>query len=263
MGSSRCAKAAGSTSSLTALPRQPASGSNWKSGTRERASPTRRQRPAAESGLTNLRERLAALYGEAGRFSIESNAPRGVIATIDIPAGAAAMKGPEGGTAGTVQHSGAGMAASNATEAVDTGWRRAWRATSRTHSVWVGIASRVFLGLMTIAAVVFLVLLMGLYAGWMPVDIVGLELDGIEGMALGSIVLLAGFAVCALVIAVVVAVFYGLGFLLAFLLLLIPVIILVSIFPVVAPFIVIGFLIYWFWWRKRNQKQHDAKPAPP
>jgi hypothetical protein len=115
---------------------------------------------------------------------------------------------------------------------------------------------------MTIAAIVFLVMLIALYTGALPVDAVGLELDGIEGMAFGSIVLLAGFAVCAVVIAIVVAVFYGLGFLLAFLLLLIPIMILVSVFPVLAPFIVIGFVIYWFWWRKRKQKQEASKPVP-
>jgi hypothetical protein len=112
---------------------------------------------------------------------------------------------------------------------------------------------------MTILAAVFLILLIGLYSGWVPIDVVGLELDGIEGMAFGSVVLLAGFAVCALVIAIVVAVFYGLGFLLAFLLLLIPVIILVSLFPVLAPFLIIGLLVYWFWWRKR--KRVPAKTA--
>ena len=94
-------------------------------------------------GLTNLRERLAALYGEEGRFTIESNAPRGVVATIDIPAGAAAMKGQEDRTAGTVATAGATMVAPNATEAAAAGWRRAWRVTSRTHSVWASIASRV------------------------------------------------------------------------------------------------------------------------
>jgi hypothetical protein len=199
----------------------------------------------------NLRERLAALYGDAGRFTLESNTPRGVVATIDIPAGAAAIRGlripdaPDETNAKPVPPA--------------TGWRRAWQATSRTHSVWAWIASRIFLGLMTILAAVFLILLIGLYSGWVPIDVVGLELDGIEGMAFGSVVLLAGFAVCALVIAIVVAVFYGLGFLVAFLLLLIPVVILVSLFPVLAPFLVIGLLVYWFWWRKR--KRVPAKTA--
>ncbi|MCF8167493.1 MAG: histidine kinase, partial [Rhodoferax sp.] len=36
-------------------------------------------------GLSNVRERLAAIYAGNARFSIESNAPRGVLATIDVP----------------------------------------------------------------------------------------------------------------------------------------------------------------------------------
>jgi signal transduction histidine kinase len=36
-------------------------------------------------GLTNLRERLAALYGARGRFAIEEHAPRGARAMIGIP----------------------------------------------------------------------------------------------------------------------------------------------------------------------------------
>jgi sensor histidine kinase YesM len=36
-------------------------------------------------GLINLRTRLAEMYGDAGRLSIEENAPRGVRAMIEIP----------------------------------------------------------------------------------------------------------------------------------------------------------------------------------
>ena len=42
-------------------------------------------RPGGGVGLTNVRERLAALYGARGRFSLEGVAPRGARATIDIP----------------------------------------------------------------------------------------------------------------------------------------------------------------------------------
>ncbi|HSS69440.1 MAG TPA: histidine kinase [Casimicrobiaceae bacterium] len=36
-------------------------------------------------GLTNLRARLAALYGSRARFALEENSPRGARATIEIP----------------------------------------------------------------------------------------------------------------------------------------------------------------------------------
>jgi signal transduction histidine kinase len=37
-------------------------------------------------GLTNIRERLKALYGSAARLVLEENAPRGVVASIEVPA---------------------------------------------------------------------------------------------------------------------------------------------------------------------------------
>jgi len=36
-------------------------------------------------GLTNVRERLAALYGGRGRFTLEPMAPRGARATLAVP----------------------------------------------------------------------------------------------------------------------------------------------------------------------------------
>ncbi|MNC90683.1 Sensor histidine kinase YpdA [compost metagenome] len=36
-------------------------------------------------GLANVRARLAALFGAAARLVIEPNAPRGVVAAIEIP----------------------------------------------------------------------------------------------------------------------------------------------------------------------------------
>ena len=204
-------------------------------------------------GLTNLRERLAGLYGDTARFTIESNTPQGVVATIEIPVEVPVEKSPPmPGVEGV-------KTATAAPAAPVTGWRRAWQATSKTHSVWAWIASRLFFGLMFLLALVFLLALIGLYTGWMPVDIGDLQLHGIEGMALGSVLLLVGFAVSALAIAIVVAVFYGLGFLFAGLLVLVPAIILISLFPVLAPFILIGLAIYWFWWKKRKA---SAKPDP-
>lgn len=42
-------------------------------------------RPGSGVGLTNVRERLAALYGGRARISIEANTPAGTIATIEVP----------------------------------------------------------------------------------------------------------------------------------------------------------------------------------
>jgi Histidine kinase len=193
-------------------------------------------------GLANLRERLAGIYGDKAGFTIESNVPRGVVATIEIPVEIPAEK-----SAGAAE-----SASAKVPNAPATGWRRAWQATSKTHSVWAWIASRLFFGLMFVLALVFLVALIGLYTGWLPVDVGDLRLHGVEGKALGSVLLLAGFAVSAIAVAVVTAVFYGLGFLFAALLILIPAIILISLFPVLAPWILIGLAVYWFWWKKKK-----------
>lgn len=50
----------------------------------------------AGTGLANVRARLTALYGNAGRLSLEPNAPRGVTASIAVPLSiAAAQAGPQ------------------------------------------------------------------------------------------------------------------------------------------------------------------------
>ncbi|MGZ5034317.1 MAG: sensor histidine kinase [Usitatibacter sp.] len=41
-------------------------------------------------GLTNIRERLKALYGASAKLVLEENAPHGVVASIEVPAGSAA-----------------------------------------------------------------------------------------------------------------------------------------------------------------------------
>jgi uncharacterized membrane protein YesL len=54
---------------------------------------------------------------------------------------------------------------------------------------------------------------------------------------------------------VVVGVLYGLGLLFAGLVIIIPLIVLISAVPALAPFILIGLAVYWFWWRKRDKKK--------
>jgi hypothetical protein len=112
---------------------------------------------------------------------------------------------------------------------------------------------------MFILATVFVLALIGLYTGRLPVNVGDWRLDGVEGMALGSILLVAAFAFAVLAIVIVVGVFYGLGFLFALLLLLIPAAILISLFPLLSPYILIGLAIYWFFWKKRKDaKKTDA-----
>ena len=197
-------------------------------------------------GLSNLRERLNALYGDKARFTIESNDPKGVVASVELPATLVAQQAASPTNAAR---------ANFLAEPRKTGWGRAWGAAAKTHSVWTRILSTLFVSLIAVLAVLLVVGLIALYTGWLPVHMGSSRLGGLEGMALGSVGLLIGFGAAALAIAIVVAVIYGLGFLFAGLLIFIPLVILISLVPALAPFAVVGFFIWWFWWRKR------AKPV--
>ncbi|MBK6295438.1 MAG: histidine kinase [Rhodoferax sp.] len=198
-------------------------------------------------GLTNLRERLGALYGAKGRFSIIANEPCGVVATIEVPLQTSAQY--------QVAQS-QGSAPGAPTEPIGAmpprGWRRFWNATSRTHSVWVTLLARLFIVLMVGLAVLLLLAFVGLVTGWLPVEMGDLQVDGLEGLALGSVGLLLGFGAAALAVAIVVAVIYGLGFLFAGLLIFIPAVILISLFPVLSPFILIGLGVWWLLKKRRT-----------
>lgn len=213
-------------------------------------------------GLSNIRERLAALFGGAASMSLVENQPKGVVATIELPivAPVAAVVDSHGsGGSTSPAEIGNGQTSPSAKDAAS----KAWSAVKKTHSVWGNIISFTFVALMVLLAVVFGVALAALLAGAMPVKIDGMQLDGIEGLALGSLGLLAGFGVVALVIVLVVALLYGLGVLFAGLLIFIPVVILIAIFPALAPGIIVGLLIYWFVRRKRKNAAPSGNDQRP
>ena len=191
-------------------------------------------------GLTNIRERLLALFGDQARLTLESNTPAGVIATIETPAaGARAFV--------------SAAAAAPATAATATTWgAKTLHAAARTHSAWAGILIKAFVGIIAVLGVLFVVGLIGLATNAIPLTIFDTKLSGLEGMAIGTLAFLLVFGILSIVALILTAIIYGLGFLFVGLALSIPVLILVSLFPVLAPFVVIGFAIYWFWWRKRR-----------
>ena len=206
-------------------------------------------------GLTNIRERLIAIYGDAAKLTLESNDPKGVVAAIEIPVETnVAAAGSAEGAMGAP-----GLAASTiSTKPVPGGWwGRARHAAATTHGVWAKVMSVTFITLMVVLAVVFGLMLAALYSGVLPMQVGDAHLDGIEGKALGTLILIAAFAVVALVLLVVVGVLYGLGLMVAGLLILIPLIVAVSMVPALAPFILIGLAVYWFWWRKREKNPLD------
>ena len=204
-------------------------------------------------GLTNIRERLIAIYGDAGKLTLESNEPKGVVASIEVPAETGSIP-----TGNTTFAAGAARA-STAKPAPKGWWGRTRHAISATHGVWAKVMSVTFITLMITLAVIFGLALAGLYTGMLPVHVGTARIDSIEGMALGTLALLVGFGAVALALVVVVAVLYGLGVLLAGLLVIIPLVVLIGVFPALAPFLLIGLAVYWFW--RRKQRKNGELPT--
>ncbi|MDP2369949.1 histidine kinase [Rhodoferax sp.] len=196
-------------------------------------------------GLTNLRERLQAIYGAKGRFSLVSNEPKGAVAMIEVPLQTSAQYQSEQGQGNNP------VAVAASPMVRPKGWRRVWYATSKTHSVWATLLARLFIVLMIGLAGLLLLAFVGLVTGWLPVHLGDLQLDGIEGLAIGSVGLLIGFGAMALALAIAVAVLYGLGFLFAALLVFVPTVILIFLFPMLSPFILIGLGLWWLFKRRR------------
>ncbi|QTN26980.1 histidine kinase [Rhodoferax sp. AJA081-3] len=205
-------------------------------------------------GLSNLRERLAALYGSHGRFTLTANEPKGMVATIEVPLQSAAAfqaSQPEALTGVPVA---AAVATPAATATVPPkGWGRVWNATSKTHSLWARLLARTFVVLMVVLGGVLLAGFVALLTGWLPVQVGDVQLDGIESIAIGSVGLLIGFGATALAIVIVLTVVYGLGFLFAALVIFIPAAILMGVFPFLAPFILMGLGLWWLLTRRSNR----------
>ncbi|MEO7107296.1 MAG: histidine kinase [Rhodoferax sp.] len=203
-------------------------------------------------GLSNLRERLVALYGTGARFTLASHAPKGAVATIELPLqSSAAYKASQPGAWTSPDSAASERAAAPAVR--PTGWRRLWYATSKTHGIWARLLSRTFLVLIVLLLGALLAGFLALIAGWMPVNVADVQLDGIESIAVGSVGLLIGFGVCAIAIAITLAVVYGLGFLVAALLICIPTVILLALFPVLAPFVLMVLGLWWLVSRTRRK----------
>ena len=197
-------------------------------------------------GLENIRERLAALYGDKGKLTLVANEPQGVLATIEVPrdgtrtaAATAAGFGAEPVAPAPAPPQGA---AARTLAAMGTA-ERAWRKS----------LSFAFIVLVVIAAVFAGLAIVGVATGLMPVQIGNEVVSGPTGALIGTAGIAAGFAVVVVAIAIVLAVVYGLGFLFVGLAIFIPVVIIVSLMPVLAPFILLGLAIWWFI-RYQNRK---------
>jgi len=203
-------------------------------------------------GLTNIRERLAALYGDAASLTLVANSPHGVVATIEVPrdgarvAGAAANDAP------------APAPAAVAAAEPKTATAKTLAAMGAAERTWRRGLTFTFMVLVIIAAVLAGLGIVGVSTGLFPVHMAGAEMGGPTGRLIGTAGIAAAFAVVVLCLAIVLAVVYGLGFLFVGLAIFIPLVVLVSLFPVVAPFILVGLGI---WWLVRRSKLKAAAAA--
>ncbi len=204
-------------------------------------------------GLANIRERLAALYGDAAKLTLESNLPSGVIATLEVPLGgvpAAAAPGEAGGPGGTPDDAQAAAPKSAA--------RKVLSAVGTAERGWRKGLSFVFIAAVVIAAVVSGLGLVAVMTGMLPVQVGAESFSGPGGALLGAAGIAIAFSALVVVLAVVAAILYGLGWLFAGLAIFIPVVVLIATLPATAPFILLGLAI---WWLVRRRKR-DTAPAP-
>lgn len=198
-------------------------------------------------GLDNIRSRLLAMFGSAASLRLESNAPQGVVATVEVP----------------VDQASAQPAASAAAPSPQSFAAKTWRVAANTHRVWTGILVKTFVVALVCIGVLFLLAIMAMATGQLPLEVLGTEIGGVEGMAFGTVALMFAFAILVLVVLLVIGIIYGLGVMAVVVVIGTLVAFLISLFPVLAPIGVVGFLIYWFWWRKKKAKGATLKKEVP
>jgi hypothetical protein len=213
--------------------------------------------PGSGVGLTNIRERLAALYGGAAKLTLEAREPHGVTATIEMPMDAREVR-PE---ARPFAPSPSPQAQPQPAMA-QTRTQRTIAAIGTAERAWRKGLSFTFVVLVVIAAVIAGLGMVGVMTGLLPVHIGSETVQGPTAALVGAAGIAAAFAVVVLALAIVLAVVYGLGFLFAGLLIFIPLVILVSLFPVLAPFILLGLAIWWLI-RRNQRKAAEAKENAP
>ena len=203
-------------------------------------------------GLTNIRERLGALYGDKGRLTLEAAEPHGVVATIEVPR--------DGARSSAAQAAGFGGDEPVKPEVPKGAAARTLAAMGSAERAWRKGLSFAFVVLVVMAAVFAGLGIVGVATGVLPVQIGDEVVGGPTGALIGTAGIAAAFAVVVIALAAVLAIVYGLGFLLVGLAIFIPVVILVAMTPALAPLIVAGLVV---WWLVRRIKADDSKSAPP
>ena len=202
-------------------------------------------------GLSNIRERLAALYGDKGKLTLEANPPAGVVAAIEVPR--------DGARAPSASWPGKSGAPPTQPQGPRTAAARTFAAMGAAERMWRKGLSFAFLALVIVAAVICGLALVGVLTGLLPVQFGDETIGGTTGALIGTAGILVAFAAMVLAIAIVVAIFYGLGFLFVGLAIFIPLVIIVALVPALAPFIMVGLFVWWL--IRRSERKAASKSA--
>jgi hypothetical protein len=203
-------------------------------------------------GLTNIRERLAALYGDKGKLTLEAAEPHGVVATIEVPR--------DGARSASAQAAGFGGDAPMNPEVAKGAAARTFAAMGSAERAWRKGLSFTFVVLVVVAAVFAGLGIVGVSTGMLPVQIGDEVVGGPTGALIGTAGIAVAFAIVVAVLAIVLALVYGLGFLMVGLCIFIGVVTLVAMTPALAPFILVGLAI---WWLVRRSKAESKTPPSP
>ncbi|HUP97575.1 MAG TPA: histidine kinase [Usitatibacter sp.] len=221
-------------------------------------------------GLANIRERLAALYGERAHLTLEENPPHGVVATIEVPAqgtgananaaAAAAVPPPipPSMAAGPVP----AMLAAGGASAKTGFWARTFDMIVVFERGWRKALYWLYLALLVVAALVAVAAVVGIAVGAFPVVMDDDVLTGPAGALIGLAAAIVGFVAVAAALALVMIVLYGLGFFMVALAIFVGLVAIIAISPLVAPFALFGLFVWWMARRSKRRAEAAAAAAP-
>ena len=195
-------------------------------------------------GLTNIRERLAALYGDAAQAHARSQraARRGRHDSKSRPTARARLRRRRPRrrrpSAAESPHRRARWRPALPKEQTNT--QKALAVLATIERGWRKGLSYVFVGFAVAAVVVAVLAFFAMLFGELPVEIGNEALTGPTGALVGTLGILVGLLAVVLALAIVTVVVYGLGFVVVGIAIFIPIVVLVSISPLLAPFVLIG-----------------------
>ncbi|MBP7081546.1 MAG: histidine kinase [Rhodocyclaceae bacterium] len=203
-------------------------------------------------GLSNIRERLSALYGEAASLELQDNTPRGVVARISVPLAlpqmVAATEKIDMAATNAEAHHPVGGSAATPKSAPARFFARLGSFLQSAHGVWQRFLIATYSVLMIGIGIAFLGAWVGQMFDLLPLEIVtdavNLQFIGVGGTVLSGLTLLAVYGLLSLVLLLVFLLLYGMGFVVTGMILLAPVMLAISVLTPLVPLLIVGLLIY-------------------